>query len=102
MKKVQLPNLQKVSASSLFYALSDPIRLEIVLRLLSGCEVPCGEFKVTVSKSTLSHHFKVLREAGILQKRDQGTRQYNSLRAPDLEARFPGLLKLLQEMAAPF
>jgi DNA-binding transcriptional ArsR family regulator len=47
---------------------------------------------VAVTKSTATHHFKVLREAGVIQQRRQGTARLNTLRAEDLEARFPGLL----------
>jgi len=59
-------------------ALADPVRLQIV--------------PVPVSKSTISHHYKVLREAGIVQVRVEGTRRYHALRREDLDARFPGLL----------
>ena len=45
-----------------------------------------------VSKSTASHHYKVLREAGLIEARVEGTRRYYTLRTDDLEARFPGLL----------
>jgi DNA-binding transcriptional ArsR family regulator len=45
-----------------------------------------------VTKSTCTHHFKVLREAGIIRQRQEGTSRLNTLRRDDLEARFPGLL----------
>ncbi len=101
MRKSYLPSLNKVPMSAIFYALSDPVRLEIVRCLLSKNEVSCGEFKTSVAKSTMSHHFKVLREAGIIQKREEGTKQFNSLRKKEIEARFPGLLKMLTDSDGP-
>jgi DNA-binding transcriptional ArsR family regulator len=52
----------------------------------------CADLGLPVSKSTGSHHFKVLREAGVVRCRVEGTRRYYTLRRDDLEARFPGLL----------
>jgi DNA-binding transcriptional ArsR family regulator len=73
-------------------ALSDPARLRIVRALAgAGCERPWGEFDVGVGPSTLSHHMKVLREAGVIVHRKEGTRCFVTLR-PELEAVFPGLL----------
>jgi DNA-binding transcriptional ArsR family regulator len=78
-------------------ALSDPVRLAIVVRLADvgeGGEQACATFALPVSKSTQSGHFKALREAGVIRQRDEGTRRLNSLRRADLDARFPGLLDL--------
>ena len=55
-------------------------------------EQPCGTFGLSVAKSTASHHFRVLREAGVIQMRAEGTQYINSLRRKDLDSRFPGLL----------
>jgi DNA-binding transcriptional ArsR family regulator len=76
------------------HALSDPIRLEVVRQLDSATdECRCGSFSdVGVSKSTLSHHLKTLREAGLTRTRPSGTTRYVSLRRDDLDERFPGLL----------
>jgi DNA-binding transcriptional ArsR family regulator len=73
-------------------ALSDPVRLQIVRHLARVGEVACGTVPVAVSKSTISHHYKVLREAGVIQVRVEGTRRFHALRREDLDARFPGLL----------
>ena len=54
--------------------------------------IPCSSIAVPVSKSTSSHHFKVLREAGIVRAREEGTRRFYRLRRDELEQRFPGLL----------
>ena len=53
-----------------------------------------------VTKSTCTHHFKVLRDAGVIRQRQEGTRRLNTLRRDDLEARFPGLLGTILEAAA--
>jgi DNA-binding transcriptional ArsR family regulator len=86
------PRLEDVGLANVLHALSDPVRLEIV-RVLAGVEeVPCNSLNATVSKSTMSHHFKVLREAGVTHTRANGTKRMISLRHEELENRFPGLL----------
>jgi DNA-binding transcriptional ArsR family regulator len=75
------------------HALSDPHRLEIVRRLSEDSEPrPCGSFEFDISKSTLTHHFRTLREAGVIQQQREGTTKLTWLRRDDLDARFPGLL----------
>ncbi len=86
------PDVGEMRLSLVMHALSDPVRLEIVRSLADGGEQTCSAFETPVAKSTLSHHFKVLREAGITLTRIEGTQRFISLRAEDLEARFPGLL----------
>lgn len=76
----------------MLYALSDPVRLEIVRQLAFEGETPCGGVDLPVAKSTASHHFKVLREAGVIHVRQEGTQRCISLRRADLDGRFPGLL----------
>ena len=62
----------------------------------------CGTFDLEITKSTLTHHFRILREAGIIEQRCEGTAKLNSLRREDLQARFPGLLDaVLQSSAVP-
>jgi len=76
-------------------ALSDPVRLEIV-RQIAACEaageMTCGELDLPVTKSTGSHHLKILSAAGVIAEREEGTRKYLSLRRAELDSRFPGLL----------
>ena len=75
-------------------ALSDPVRLEIV-RQLAGCnggELGCGAVVVPVSKSTASHHFKALLNAGVIAERGEGTRKFFQLRRLELDEQFPGLI----------
>ncbi len=74
-------------------ALGDPVRLEMVRQLAERGEVPCGGFHFDLAKSTLSHHFKVLREAGVVASRSEGTSLINSLNREEMEQRFPGLLE---------
>ena len=78
---------------SVLHALSDPVRLEIVRSLHGKPELSCSHIPATVSKSTLSHHLKVLREAGVTHTRAEGTQRLVSIRIEDLEGRFPGLLE---------
>ena len=78
-------------------ALADPVRRKVVLSLASVPEwsMPCGAFDLGVSKATSSHHFAVLRAAGLLEQRDAGTRRFNRLRREEFDRRFPGLLDLV-------
>jgi DNA-binding transcriptional ArsR family regulator len=87
------PRREDLRIEAVFHALSDPVRLEIV-RVLAASDGAraCGTLELTVSKSTASHHFRVLREAGVITQREDGRKRMNALRADDLEARFPGLL----------
>jgi DNA-binding transcriptional ArsR family regulator len=73
-------------------ALSDPVRVAIVRALAAQGEFACGTLELGVSPATRSHHFRVLREAGITLTRPEGTHRYVSLRRDELDARFPGLL----------
>ena len=83
----------ELDLAAVLHALSDPMRLRIVASLAaSSGEHTCGSFDLPVTKSTCSHHFKVLRDAGIIEQRQQGTARLNTLRRDDLDARFPGLL----------
>ena len=74
------------------YALSDPVRLRIVSQLAEEGELACGTFGIRMPKSSLSHHFKVLRDAGVIGTRGEGVRRINFLRRAELDAAFPGLL----------
>ena len=73
-------------------ALASPLRLDVVRRLADGEELTCGTALPGTSKSTASHHWKVLRRAGVLQQSREGRVVHMSLRRGDLDARFPGLL----------
>src|SRR5215831_12565968 len=86
------PNRDTIELAAVLHALSDPMRLQIVATLSAGDERTCKSFELPVVKSTCTHHFKVLREAGVIRQRLQGTTRLNSLRREDLDERFPGLL----------
>jgi DNA-binding transcriptional ArsR family regulator len=87
------PPVDELDLVEVLQALGDPVRLQIV-RFLAEADsaVACHEIPVPVSKSTGSHHLKVLREAGVVTAKVDGTRKYHTLRRDDLDARFPGLL----------
>lgn len=89
------PGRDDLDLASVLHALSDPVRLGIVAELADGQERTCGSFDVSITKSTCTHHFRVLREAGLIRQRQQGTMRLNSLRRDDLDARFPGLLETI-------
>ena len=99
MRDLYHPRLEDVGLANVLHALSDPVRLEIV-RVLAGLdEMPCSSLNAAVSKSTMSHHFKVLREAGVTHTRANGTKRLISLRARELEERFPGLIASVLQAA---
>jgi DNA-binding transcriptional ArsR family regulator len=81
----------EIRVSTVLYALADPIRLQIARVLSDGQEHVQADFAAEVTQSTLSHHMKRLRQAGVAWSRPEGTRCYVSLR-PELEERLPGLL----------
>ncbi len=70
------PHAQDITLEGVLYALGDPVRLEIVQRLAANRELCSTDLDLPVANSTLSHHFKILREAGVLHCRKQGTRLY--------------------------
>jgi DNA-binding transcriptional ArsR family regulator len=93
-EEIAHPTRSEIELGAVLHALSDPVRLRIVATLAAAgeSEQPCGSFNLPVTKSTCTHHFKVLRQAGIIYQRQEGTARLNRLRRDDLEARFPGLL----------
>jgi DNA-binding transcriptional ArsR family regulator len=86
------PPTEDLTLAAVMAALSDPARVAIVRVLAADGERTCGTFDLGISKATRSHHFKVLREAGLTHTRAEGTHRHVSLRREDLDARFPGLL----------
>lgn len=88
----------EVSLQAALDALSDPVRRSIIQQLAGQPDwtLPCGTFNhLPVAKSTLSHHFSVLRNVGLLEQRDEGARRLNRLRHQEFDTRFPGLLALI-------
>jgi DNA-binding transcriptional ArsR family regulator len=99
---LETPTRAEIELVDVLQALADPVRLQL-LRALDEAdgELTCGEIPLPVTKSTRSHHFKVLREAGLIEGRIDGTRRYYTLRRDDLDARFPGLLDTVLRAEAP-
>lgn len=102
MKQFVHPALTEVSLATVLAALADPIRLHIVRSLAAkqscmSCTeaTPCPN----IAKSTLSHHFRILREAGLIRTIKQGVENRSALRSEELEARFPGLLAQVLKLA---
>ena len=95
MRPLQHPAIEDVTLSGLLHALSDPVRLDIVRRLAGAtCDLSCSAAAeaMELPKSTLSHHFRILREAGIVRSERRGVQLCGKLRTDEIEARFPGLL----------
>jgi DNA-binding transcriptional ArsR family regulator len=92
MREPHHPSRSELELPDVLHALSDPARLAIVRHLALRDECTCGGFDSKLSKATLSHHYRVLREAGVVRTRPDGRKRQLSLRRDDLETRFPGLL----------
>jgi DNA-binding transcriptional ArsR family regulator len=92
MRPFKHPDVGDFVLERVLYALSDPVRLEIVRRLAAVEEASCGELDGGRPKSSMSHHFRVLRDAGLVRTQSVGTTHMNSLRRADIDSRFPGLL----------
>lgn len=97
--KLEHPTVSDLALVPVLHALADPTRLTIVRTLRNDLERPCGTFPVTVAPSTLTHHFRVLRRAGVIRQREEGNRRWTTLRIEDLERRFPGLIEIVLNQA---
>ncbi|MDR1295429.1 MAG: ArsR family transcriptional regulator [Bifidobacteriaceae bacterium] len=95
------PSLSTIDPTSLLRAASDPVRLMIVQILDEHREQTCSELadQLSVPLPTMSHHLKTLREAGITLSRKEGTTRWTSLRRPELDLHFPGLIEQLVALA---
>ncbi|WP_031077520.1 ArsR/SmtB family transcription factor [Streptomyces sp. NRRL WC-3742] len=90
---IKHPGVEDVNVQQVLEALADPARRTVVRTLAhSTTHLSCGSFDLPVGRSTTSHHFTVLREAGLLRQYYIGTTKMNALRTEELEQRFPGLL----------
>jgi DNA-binding transcriptional ArsR family regulator len=97
MEIIPQPKLKDVPLDLILKALGDPVRISIVKQLLAAAnqEKACGTFDYSVTKATFSHHMKILQEAGVIRKRQDGTKVMTSVRIEDLEKRCPGLLDMI-------
>jgi DNA-binding transcriptional ArsR family regulator len=82
----------ELDLATVLQALSDPMRLQIVAALADGDEHSCGSFTLPVTKSTRSHHYGVLRTAGVISTRIEGKTRLNRLNRAELDRSFPGLI----------
>lgn len=108
MRLLYHPDRKDITLAGVLYALGDPVRLEIVRELARQGELPCcgfnfdnqGTGQKAIAKSTMSHHFRLLRESGVLYCRKEGTQHMNSLRREDLDVLFPGLMAAVLQAAS--
>jgi DNA-binding transcriptional ArsR family regulator len=94
-RPLEHPAREEIRLEAVLHALADPMRLQVVRTLAAmgqGEEAACSAIDLAVSKSTTTHHFRVLREAGVIAQIYRGTAKMNALRRQDLDALFPGLL----------
>ncbi|MFD7443713.1 ArsR/SmtB family transcription factor [Streptomyces sp. NPDC059909] len=95
------PAREEIRLEGVLHALSDPMRLRVVRELATAPdELSCSYFDLPVTKSTTTHHFRVLRENGVIRQIYRGTAKMNCLRRDDLDALFPGLLDSVLAAAA--
>ena len=98
------PTLEQISLDRVLHALSDPLRRQMVVRLLEApkATLSCNKACSVVAPSTLSFHFRILREAGLIECEKNGTEVRSTLRIKDLETRFPKLLRTIIKYHEPF
>jgi DNA-binding transcriptional ArsR family regulator len=97
MRPLFHPSIEDVTVEGILHALSDPVRVAIFAQIVgSGCPQNCSDFShITekgIPKSTLSQHFKALRESGLIRGERVGVEMRNASRCAEIEKRFPGLL----------
>jgi DNA-binding transcriptional ArsR family regulator len=98
------PSCEEMDLRTVMSALSDRLRYEVISTLAwepEGTDRHCSSFGLPVTKSTRSHHFRILREAGLIRQVDRGNSRMAQLRKADLDDRFPGLLDLIKKNPAP-
>jgi DNA-binding transcriptional ArsR family regulator len=97
MRPLFHPSVEDVTVEAILHALSDPVRVAIFADIIGkGCSQNCSTFanvsEKPIPKSTLSQHFKALREAGLIRGERQGVEMQNTSRCQEIDKRFPGLL----------
>ena len=96
MKAYEHPDIKSIPLSQMMHALSDPCRVTIMKALLAKEELACNELPVEVAKATLSHHVSVLRKAGLIRTRVEGTKCLNTVRIGKINNHFSGLIEMLR------
>ncbi|MFJ7249930.1 ArsR/SmtB family transcription factor [Kitasatospora sp. NPDC098652] len=97
-ERLPQPPTADIDLVTVLHALGDPVRMRLLLSYADGAEHSCDPRGLGLDhlhKSTVSHHMRVLREAGVTTTRVAGRNRFVSLRRADLDARFPGLLDAL-------
>jgi DNA-binding transcriptional ArsR family regulator len=97
MRPLFHPSIKDVTVEAILHALSDPVRVAIYARIVGAdCPQTCSNFvnisRKAIPKSTLSQHFKALREAGLIRGERQGVEMHNTSRCAEIDKRFPGLI----------
>lgn len=97
MRPLTHPSIEDITVEGILHALSDPVRVAIYVELAgSGAAQTCSNFLQVsdrcIPKSTLSQHFRALREAGLIRSERRGVEMHNTSRCPEIEQRFPGLI----------
>lgn len=96
------PEPEQILLENVLFALGHPLRLTIIRQLAEGNELSCNALRPeAMAKSTMTHHWRVLRDSGVIWQRPQGRENIISLRREDLDARFPGLLEALLRVMPP-
>lgn len=100
MRPLFHPSIEDITVEGILHALSDPVRVAIYADIVgSECSQNCSNFlnvsERAIPKSTLSQHFKALREAGLVRGERRGVEMHNTSRCAEIENRFPGLLKAI-------
>jgi DNA-binding transcriptional ArsR family regulator len=98
MRQPRHPDASEITLTGVLSALGDPVRMRIVQVLADGTEHPLRDFDIDLAQSTISHHLKILREAGITRVRHEGTRCYVALRG-DVDRLFPSVLSAILDAA---
>lgn len=97
MRPLFHPSVADITVEGILHALSDPVRVAIYAEIIgSGCSHNCSTFlnirEKNIPKSTLSQHFKVLRDAGLIRSERRGVEMQNTSRCEEVDKRFPGLI----------
>ena len=100
MRPLVHPSIEDITVEGLLYALSDPVRVAIYADIASQeCTQNCSNFlnvsNKAIPKSTLSQHFKILRENGLIRGERHGVEMRNTSRCAEIDGRFPGLLRAI-------
>ncbi|MBV2155463.1 helix-turn-helix transcriptional regulator [Kitasatospora sp. SUK 42] len=101
MRTLPQPHPEDFDLATVLHALGDPVRLQLVRRIAEDGETTCSPEGLDVPRSTLSNHWRILREAGVVSVRTSGKNRLVTLRREALDTRFPQLLGAVLEAPSP-